>query len=472
MSTAFYASFLPSRASNRASGYVDPAEGLTFPGAILAQSQSSRFSGTVENQSSRSFNSTANSSPLLAVPPAVAANPLNLEPDDPELRVFAAATTPEAQPNTLAAPTGTPSPGAQSSATPNASGTPSAGGTPQSGGTPGARSTASVTSTPGSSGTVNRAASGSATPPCEPGSDIFCVYTVQPGDTLGGIAERFGIKGNTDVTAAELLANSNKPDLVDEDDLLQIGQKLRIPTGGAPVPPSSPPAPRVGTPAPGSAPAPAPAAPARSGGVIHTVLSSETLLDIGDKYGVEAADIMSANRSLSDPNKLSIGQELLIPSPKRFAPAAVAAPPPSGGPSSGAPSGPSSVNTGGASQSGFKWPVAGPVSSYFGPNHPLGIDIDLYANSNAPIGSAAAGTVKFAGGNSCCSYGLYVVVDHGNGFQTLYAHLSRVSVSTGQKVTQGQVVGNGGRTGYATGNHLHFEVHLNGSVVNPVRYLP
>jgi len=102
----------------------------------------------------------------------------------------------------------------------------------------------------------------------------------------------------------------------------------------------------------------------------------------------------------------------------------------------------------------------------------LGIDIDLYANGNAPIAAAAGGTVTFAGGNSCCSYGLYVVIDHGNGLETLYAHLSKISVSTGQKVNQGQIIGNGGRTGYATGNHLHFEVHKNGAVGNPVVYLP
>jgi murein DD-endopeptidase MepM/ murein hydrolase activator NlpD len=86
--------------------------------------------------------------------------------------------------------------------------------------------------------------------------------------------------------------------------------------------------------------------------------------------------------------------------------------------------------------------------------------------------AAAAGTVTFAGGNPCCSYGLYVVVDHGNGFTTLYAHLSQIAFAQGQRVTQGQLLGLGGRTGYATGNHLHFEVRLNGAVVNPLSVLP
>jgi murein DD-endopeptidase MepM/ murein hydrolase activator NlpD len=127
---------------------------------------------------------------------------------------------------------------------------------------------------------------------------------------------------------------------------------------------------------------------------------------------------------------------------------------------------------GGGGGAGFMWPTTGPISSRFGPGHPLGIDIDLYSNANAPIVASASGTVTFAGGNTCCSYGLYVIVDHGNGYQTLYAHLSRISVSVGAKVAQGQVLGNGGRTGYATGNHLHFEVHRNGAVINPTSVLP
>ncbi len=82
------------------------------------------------------------------------------------------------------------------------------------------------------------------------------------------------------------------------------------------------------------------------------------------------------------------------------------------------------------------------------------------------------GVVTFAGGDPCCSYGYYVVVDHGNGFQTLYGHLSTIGVSVGEVVAQGQYLGGGGTTGYSTGPHLHFEVHLNGSVVNPLNYLP
>jgi murein DD-endopeptidase MepM/ murein hydrolase activator NlpD len=80
--------------------------------------------------------------------------------------------------------------------------------------------------------------------------------------------------------------------------------------------------------------------------------------------------------------------------------------------------------------------------------------------------------VVFAGGNACCSYGLYVVVVSPGGIETLYAHLSSISVSQGQSVSQGEQLGIIGDTGYSTGVHLHFEVIDNGVRVNPLSYLP
>jgi murein DD-endopeptidase MepM/ murein hydrolase activator NlpD len=120
----------------------------------------------------------------------------------------------------------------------------------------------------------------------------------------------------------------------------------------------------------------------------------------------------------------------------------------------------------------YIWPAAGPISNFFGPSHPLGIDIDLHNDSTASVDAAKAGVVTFAGGNACCNYGYYVVVEHGDGDQTLYAHLSFVAVSVGQSVVQGQKLGNGGRSGYATSNYLHFEVRRNGTVINPLSVLP
>jgi murein DD-endopeptidase MepM/ murein hydrolase activator NlpD len=291
---------------------------------------------------------------------------------------------------------------------------------------------------------INAATAGSPTsnlPPCDTTQSIlYCVYTIQPGDTLGSIANAFGLTSG-DVTAADLLVHSNAPDIVSADDLLQIGQKVKVPTQNA---------------------------------VVHTVSSGETVSSIAETYDVSMADIAALPQNgVADLNALKIGQEILVPNPTRFAKPAPPPPAPSKSGSSSSTGSSSAVVRGGqASKSGFIWPASGPISSYFGPAHPLGIDIDFYANPNQPVGAAAAGTVTFAGGNPCCSYGYYVVVDHGNGFETLYAHFSSIAVSVGQHVSQGQLLGYGGRTGYATGNHLHFEVHLNGAIVNPLEYLP
>ena len=76
--------------------------------------------------------------------------------------------------------------------------------------------------------------------------------------------------------------------------------------------------------------------------------------------------------------------------------------------------------------------------------------------------------MTFAGGTACCSHGYYVVVDHGDGDQTLYANLSAIAVNVGQSVAQGQQLGNGGRSGYATGNQLYFEIRSDGTVINPL----
>ncbi|MGE0057247.1 MAG: M23 family metallopeptidase [Dehalococcoidia bacterium] len=117
----------------------------------------------------------------------------------------------------------------------------------------------------------------------------------------------------------------------------------------------------------------------------------------------------------------------------------------------------------------FIWPAIGPITSYFGPSHPLGIDI---GEMEGNIIAAQDGKVFFAGGDPCCSYGLYVVIEHTNGFYTVYGHLSSLSVRTGQGVKQGQVLGPVGCTGHCTGNHLHFELWKNGVRIDPMLYLP
>jgi murein DD-endopeptidase MepM/ murein hydrolase activator NlpD len=117
------------------------------------------------------------------------------------------------------------------------------------------------------------------------------------------------------------------------------------------------------------------------------------------------------------------------------------------------------------------WPANGPVTSLYGPSHPLGIDIGL--NFGTPLRAAASGRVSFVGGDPCCSYGYYVDIDHGNGVMTRYGHLIQPSfLRTGAQVRIGDTVGYAGSTGNSTGPHLHFEVRLHGMPVNPLLVLP
>jgi murein DD-endopeptidase MepM/ murein hydrolase activator NlpD len=119
------------------------------------------------------------------------------------------------------------------------------------------------------------------------------------------------------------------------------------------------------------------------------------------------------------------------------------------------------------------WPAPGIITSPFGGrrNHP---GIDINGTTGDPVMAAGSGTVILAGmapaGYS--GYGNVVMIDHGGGIATLYAHLSRVDVAMGQVVQQGQQIGAIGATGMATGPHLHFEVRVNNTPTDPVPWLP
>ena len=124
----------------------------------------------------------------------------------------------------------------------------------------------------------------------------------------------------------------------------------------------------------------------------------------------------------------------------------------------------------------FIWPVTGKITSPFGYRiHPvlkerkLHTGIDIAASSGTPVKAANAGTVIKAG--AAGSYGNMVMIDHGGGIVTLYAHNSRIAVSTGTQVQKGQVISYVGSTGRATGPHLHFEVRVNGDYKNPMGWL-
>jgi murein DD-endopeptidase MepM/ murein hydrolase activator NlpD len=272
-------------------------------------------------------------------------------------------------------------------------------------------------------------------PPVSPAPPppVYIIYTVQAGDTVGGLAGRYGISPQSIIW--------NNLDL-ENADVLAVGEYLRVPM---------------------------------SDGIIYDIRLGDTLSDVADRFGVDVSAIVGfAGNNLKNADGITENQIVFIPNGTMPAPVSTPAPPEE--PPSPAPRESSPLSAPAApappSSAGFIWPVSGRISSYFGPSHPLGIDIDQYNSPGAPIRAAASGVVTFAGGNSCCSYGIYVVINHNNGFETLYAHMASTAVAQGESVEQGEVIGYVGLTGYTTGYHLHFEVHLNGAVVNPLNYLP
>ena len=146
-----------------------------------------------------------------------------------------------------------------------------------------------------------------------------------------------------------------------------------------------------------------------------------------------------------------------------------------GGGSSG---GGSSSYNGAVSSYGFSWPcTARALTCPFGPRiHPItGVysnhsGVDIGASYGSPIYACASGTVTTATYGT--AYGYYVTINHGNGFSTLYGHMIRYTVSAGDYVTRGEIIGYVGSTGWSTGPHLHLTMYYNGTLVNPLDYLP
>ena len=122
------------------------------------------------------------------------------------------------------------------------------------------------------------------------------------------------------------------------------------------------------------------------------------------------------------------------------------------------------------SSAGFIWPASGTLTSGFGWRWGrMHEGIDIAAPTGTPISAAASGTVIYAGWMG--GYGNLVVIDHGNGLATAYGHQSSIAVGAGTYVSQGQTIGYVGSTGHSTGPHVHFEVRVNGSPVDPLGYL-
>ncbi len=117
----------------------------------------------------------------------------------------------------------------------------------------------------------------------------------------------------------------------------------------------------------------------------------------------------------------------------------------------------------------FVWPGQAAISQPMAENHPYGIDIGVRYE---PVYAVRDGRVTFVGGDSCCSYGLFVVIEHDQGWTSLYAHLEAFSVGVGDNVVQGERIGGSGETGNSRGPHLHFELRSWGTPVDPLVHLP
>lgn len=248
------------------------------------------------------------------------------------------------------------------------------------------------------------------------------IYTVEDGDTIAGIASKFGISTNT-----VLWANG-----LDGTDIIKSGDHITI----LPVT-----------------------------GVLHTVASGDTVSEIAKEYDAKSEQIIAYN-SLGETAKLVVGQKIVVPDgyvAPRQTPQIAARGTQTTRDAGDEPTPPPSDNTKG-SGNGFNWPTTTKhISQYFKWGH-TGIDIDNRARPS--VFAAQSGTVEFTGWLG--GYGNLIIVNHGSGLTTYYAHLDKFYVSSGQKVTKGAAIGKMGSTGRSTGPHIHFEVRRYGKPVNPL----
>lgn len=252
----------------------------------------------------------------------------------------------------------------------------------------------------------------------KPRSEIIS-YTVQKGDTLSGIAKKFGISEDTIKWRNSLRA-----------DTITVGDSLEI----LPVT-----------------------------GVAHKVTSGDTIYSIAKKYSSNPQSIVDFPfNDFADPQTFSlvIGQNIIVPEgvQPEAAPIYVAR-------RTLIATGPVTI-----SGAGFTWPIHGTMNQYYSWYHKA---VDLGAPVGTPIVAAHSGTVSEAiAGGWNYGYGTHVIISGDNGYQSMYAHMSALGVSSGQRVVAGStIVGWVGMTGRTTGPHLHFEIRSGGGFLNPLSFL-
>jgi len=232
-------------------------------------------------------------------------------------------------------------------------------------------------------------------------------YIVKTGDTLWEISRRYDVD-------YKVIAEANK---IGDDCIIHAGQELDIPCEGT---------------------------------IIHVVRPGESLWQIARKYGKSVDELAKVNQ-VTDPKKLRVGKSLVISKGGSVPATAVSSVMPSRG------------------SSLWKWPVIGPITQrYGGVNFHHGLDIA--AETGTKIYPLRPGKVEFSGWLNRI-YGRAVIIDHGNGMKTLYAHNSQNLVEEGDYVGVSSPIGKIGSTGRATGPHLHLEVHVDDKTVDPQRYL-
>lgn len=251
------------------------------------------------------------------------------------------------------------------------------------------------------------------------------IHVVKEDETISSIAERYGLQVST------ILWENN----LTEKSKLRPGQELKI----LPV-----------------------------DGIRHKVARGETIFTIGKRYGLDDESQIQLivdypfNEFLNDETfELATGQYLMVPDgvkPDEPAPVRVVS-----------RTGRLTPDAGAVTATGsFVWPASGKITQGYRFYHKA---FDIANRAGGPILAADAGTVVVAGWIDNSGYANRVMIDHGNGLTTLYAHLSVIQVAVGQRVNRGDVVGQMGCTGRCTGTHLHFEVRQGGSLLDPGNFL-
>lgn len=254
-------------------------------------------------------------------------------------------------------------------------------------------------------------------------------YTVEPGDSLGGIAYQYGISIDTLLWENNLTVNS----------IIRPGLTLRVP-------------------------------PAT--GIMYTIKKGDTLGKVALAYQAKAEEIVSFNNLKEDGTDLIVGERIMVPNgvPPRARPIASVGSRVGVGSKSRLPAPPGSKTA--PTRAGYVWPSGSRIiTQYFNWRHN---GLDIAGPFHTPIYAIRAGTVELAKCGWNGGYGCYTIVNHGDGIKSLYGHNDQLLVSVGDKVATGQSIALMGKTGNVrgrTGIHVHFEVIVNGIRVNPLGYV-